>query len=310
MAAAFLSFLVARFDVDLGETARSIRGANPWLYVLALASYYASFIARGARWRLMASNVGVHRVEGGRLPSLGACSLMILLGWFANSIGWLRVGDAYRGYVFAEASRSSFSQSLGIIVAERVIDVAGVFALLLLAAGGLLLSRGVEPSATFLAASLVLALIGAAALLLMARYGHWWSSRLPARWREAYAQFHQGAIGGFKQVPLVGALTVLGWLLEVGRLYLVVQALGFSLGVPMVVFVALANAVLTTVPLTPGGVGVVEPGVVGLLVLTVPRSAAVSIILIDRSISYLSIIVFGAAAFLIRQAWRNRGTSP
>jgi uncharacterized protein (TIRG00374 family) len=140
-----------------------------------------------------------------------------------------------------------------------------------------------------------------------AQFGDRWSRWLPARWRSLYNQFRHGALGGFRQLPLVGVLTVVGWLLEVGRLFMVVKALGFSLDAPMVLFVALVNAVLTTVPLTPGGVGVVEPGIVGLLVLSVPEeSAAVAIAVLDRSISYVSVVVFGAVAFVLRQAWRSR----
>ena len=56
----------------------------------------------------------------------------------------------------------------------------------------------------------------------------------------------------------------------------------------------LANAMLTTVPITPGGLGIVEPGILGLLTLSLPRSEAVSVALLDRSISYLSIVILGA----------------
>jgi hypothetical protein len=74
----------------------------------------------------------------------------------------------------------------------------------------------------------------------------------------------------------------------------------------MVLFVALVNAVLTTVPITPGGLGVVEPGIVGLLALSLSQSSAVSTAVLDRSISYVSIVLFGALAFTLRQAWRVR----
>ena len=107
-------------------------------------------------------------------------------------------------------------------------------------------------------------------------------------------------------MPLVAALGVLGWLCEFGRLYFIIQALGFSLDLPLVLFVTLVNAVLTTVPLTPGGLGIVEPGIVGLLTLGMPRDDAVSVAFLDRSISYLSIVVIGAAMFLLRQLVRSR----
>ena len=72
---------------------------------------------------------------------------------------------------------------------------------------------------------------------------------------------------------------------------------------PLIVFVTLANAILTTIPLTPGGLGIVEPGIIGLLTLNIPASVAISIALLDRSISYVSIVVFGALLFVIQKIW-------
>ena len=104
---------------------------------------------------------------------------------------------------------------------------------------------------------------------------------------------------------MLGALSIGGWFLEVGRLFFVIKALGFSVTAPLIVFAALVNAVLSTVPLTPGGLGIVEPGIIGLLVITLPQSAAISIVILDRSLSYLSIVMIGGVAFFLRQGLRR-----
>ena len=49
-----------------------------------------------------------------------------------------------------------------------------------------------------------------------------------------------------------------------------------------------------------------EPGVPGLLLLELGRSAAVSVALVDRSITYLSVIVIGGLVFLMRQLGQGR----
>ena len=69
--------------------------------------------------------------------------------------------------------------------------------------------------------------------------------------------------------------------------------------------VSIGHAILSTVP-TPGGVGAVEPGVTGLLVLGMDRSDALSVALTDRTITYLSILVFGGIAMLLWQASYRR----
>lgn len=306
VAGSFLYFLVARFDVDLGATWRHIRASHPGLYLLALLSYYASFPVRGLRWRLIGRNAGLGR-PGQPLPSSWGCALYILLGWFVNSIGWFRVGDAYRAYLYAEGSRIPLPGALGTVLAERVMDILAIFFMLLLAAAALLVLHQAAPSPLFLVAALGMVLFGLAGLAFMGLWGRPLARRiLPHRLQVAYERFHDATFKGFRQAPVMGFLSVAGWALEVGRLYLVVKALGFSVSLPLVLFVALVNAMLTTVPITPGGVGVVEPGIVGLLVLALPRDSAVSVALLDRSISYVSVILFGGLAFALRQFWDIR----
>ena len=80
------------------------------------------------------------------------------------------------------------------------------------------------------------------------------------------------------------------------RLYFVVQALGFadvSLGLSGAVFVALIGSLLTAVPLSPAGLGIVEAGVIGVLHVAygVPLPEATAIALLDRVISVFSVIV-------------------
>jgi uncharacterized protein (TIRG00374 family) len=305
VAVSLLAFLATRFDVDLNETLDHIKDANPWWYGLAFVTYYMSFIVRGYRWRLLAANVGVHKQPGSRLPSIGESSLLLLLGWFANAIGWLRMGDAYRAYAFSDSARSSMAQSLGIIVAERMIDAVAIFVLLLTASIWLILKHDVGPSELFVVISLAMAVLGVGALIIMARYGRQLSQWLPIKWQTHYNNFHQGTLGGFRNVPMLGILSIGGWFLEVGRLFFVIKALGFDVSLPLVLFAALVNAVLSTVPITPGGLGVVEPGVIGLLSITLAQSAAISIVLLDRSLSYLSIVIVGGIAFFLRQALRR-----
>ena len=160
----------------------------------------------------------------------------------------------------------------------------------------------------FLGVGFALVLLGVAGLLVMRQFGTRLAILLPARLRTSYDRFHQGAMGSFGHLPLLLVLSVLVWFTEVGRLYFVIQALDMSTSVSfsLVLFVTLANAILTTVPITPGGLGIVEPGIMGLLTLSLARSEALSVTLLDRSISYLSIVVLGGVVFLIRQATRSR----
>jgi uncharacterized protein (TIRG00374 family) len=116
-----------------------------------------------------------------------------------------------------------------------------------------------------------------------------------------YRSFYEGTMRSFNTLPWVVLTGLLAWLAEVGRLYFVVSATGLDVGIGLVMFVSLANALLSAVPLSPGGLGIVEAGLVGLLGLAVSRDAAVSITLVDRSISYLSVVLTGVVSLLYHQ---------
>jgi len=142
-------------------------------------------------------------------------------------------------------------------------------------------------------------------LVLMRGYGPKLARFLPNRFESAYEKFHDGTVGSFGELRVPFLLSMIGWILEVGRLYFVVQALDFDISLSLVMIAALGHAILSTVP-TPGGVGVVEPGVTGLLVLGMARHDALSVALVDRSITYLSIIVIGGVIFLIWNLTKSR----
>ena len=303
LAIGFLAFLLGRFDVDLEATWSQIREANPWTYLLAFLSYYTSFLVRGIRWRIIAANSGVGREPGTQLPSLRECVLLTVVGWFGNAVSLLRVGSAYRAYLFARASHTPFSQSLGIFFAERVVDGVVIFALMLVASLALVLSRSFSRSGGFLLVGLVIVLVGLSLIFVMARFGLRLGSLLPRRFQRHYGRFHQGTIGGLHRLPLLAGLSAVGWLLEAGRLLLVIQSLGLSPTWPLALFVAMVNGVLTTIPLTPGGLGVVEPGIAGILAIKLSTTSAISVAVLDRSISYVSVIFIGGLLVLLQRLW-------
>jgi uncharacterized protein (TIRG00374 family) len=160
----------------------------------------------------------------------------------------------------------------------------------------------------------LLCAVGIGLILFMAvgggrRYIH----RLPVRIAERYENFRHGAVQSLSPWPLVTLLTVLVWCLEGTRLGLVVAALDLqSLMHPaQFLLVALAAALLTTVPFTPGGLGLVEGGMIGVLaaVADVPHNAAAAITVLDRSITYGSVAVVGFVFYALTHVRQPRATS-
>ena len=303
VAGVFLTLLVTRFDVDLAAVWDQVKASNPWYLALAVAVHYTTFAFRGARWRLLLRNA---QGKASPVPGVAYCSQLVLLGWFVNSVVGFRSGDAYRAYLYRDEQDASFSRTIGTILAERMLDTVLVL-LLLLVSVPFLVGGGQRASWIVLGFAIVLVVaLGGALLAMMLARGRV-PRALPAWLAERYQRFHQGALASFAQLPPVTLWGLLGWLAETGRLFLVVQALGLEIDLPLVIFITLANSLLTLVP-TPGGLGAVESGVptlvVGLSSLSI--SAATALVLVDRAISLVSIIIVGAALFLIRQALPGR----
>jgi len=137
---------------------------------------------------------------------------------------------------------------------------------------------------------------------------------LPHKVVDFYERFEEGVFGsvGARGLPMLGVLTVLIWMTEAMRLYFVIRALGFAdvdLGISGAMFVALIGSLLTAVPFTPGGIGLVEGGM-GLVLTTVFKASsghALAIVLVDRAISVFSIVVLGSIAYVISSKPRGRG---
>ncbi|MCC7276273.1 MAG: flippase-like domain-containing protein, partial [Alphaproteobacteria bacterium] len=99
-------------------------------------------------------------------------------------------------------------------------------------------------------------------------------------------------------------LGALFWLGDGMRVWFVSHALGAALPPSVTILVATMGALLTVIPFTPAGLGVVELGVGSILigVLGLDPALAGSIILLDRVVTYWSLLLVGGALYL----WRTR----
>jgi uncharacterized protein (TIRG00374 family) len=296
-ALALLYFLVTRVHINLTETVAHIRRANLLLFTLALVVYYLSFPVRGLRWRVLMENAGFDDKE---VPPARDLAEIIYLSWFANCLVPAKLGDLYRGYLVKKHAGLSLSKTMGTILAERILDFVVLFALM--GVSGLISFRGRLPPAILQALGITLAIVLAAMVGLLAMRGlnRTLQRLLPARLGEVYARFAEGTLYSFGRLPLLLLYTLLAWLAEAGRFLFVLLSLGLMLSPSAIVFIALGGSLLTTLPLTPGGLGFVEGGVTMALALYgMNKELAVSVALLDRAISYVSLVVLGAVVYLV-----------
>lgn len=296
-------FFALTVKIDVGKIWENVLKVNAWWLLAAFVIYYLAFIARALRWRLLLQNAGFAEEKGVNLPGVPVLMEIIFLSWFVNCIVPAKLGDAYRGYLLKKNANASFSRTLGTIFAERIADVLVLFGLL--CAGGLIAFSRVQNKIGGISLVFVLGL-GLVAIiiagLVVLRYGgdkveKW----IPARFRGFFNRFRHGTVSSFKrktQLELY-ALTMIIWLCEGARLYFVLQGLGIELGLSVVIFIALTSSLLTTIPFTPAGLGAVEGTIVFVLTtFDIEKNLAGSVAILDRVISYWSIIVLGVIVYI------------
>jgi glycosyltransferase 2 family protein len=305
IALAIVVFAFRGLDIDIRQTWNYMRSANPWLMLVAFAVFYLTFPLRAFRWRTLLINAEVP-IESGRhsWASLPALTEYFYLSWFANCIVPAKLGDAYRGYLLKHNGRVSFSATFGTIFAERLLDMLGLFAMLVFSgwlAFGAHMPEGTQIIFGFGALLVVLILAGLAGMRWLSPFIH---RLVPHRFHRIYNDFEHSALCSFKPVviPRLFVLTGAIWALEGLRLFFVIQALshqGIALALPAIIFVGLASALLTALPLTPAGLGVIESTVtVVLTFFAVPASLGGAVTLLDRLVNFWSVIFFGLLLYL------------
>lgn len=285
--------LVVWFDIRKAFV--TVRSARLDMFGLAVVLFYLSFVFRGERWHQMLQNA---TIDADRRDSWET----LFLSFYANNIVPGQLGDLYRGHLLGARGQFASSRVIGTVVADRVLD------LMVIVSGFLLLGL-------FLYAESVYAVIntlvtGQQVLLVLfvggiVVVGFYLVSRVDRVNRSL-----SKAVEGFKtsvsrkNAGTVLVLTVLLWAAVVFRVWLVVQAVGIDQGVLFAGFLGFTMLFLSMVPLTPAGLGVVEVvTTAGFVFVGMNAELMLAAILLDRTITYGSLIVTGAtvAALTDRQ---------
>ena len=306
---AFIAFFVALNGAALSKVPGLIAGANPWLVLLAFLVFYLGFPLRGLRWAMLLRGTGFR-------IGVKDSTEILTLSWLVNCLVPAKLGDVYRAYLLRINSDASMSRTFGTVFIERIMDIFTI-ALLGIAAGYWSFRNNLPDSIQLLfGIALVIVALLAVALFTLRNFGRriLTALPLPGRILEFYDRFEQGVFGALqrRQLPALAGLSVAIWMTEAMRLYFVVLALGFpdvELGISGAVFVALIGSLLTAVPLSPAGLGIVEAGIVGVLTVVygVPLPEATAIALLDRVISVFSVIVFGSILYAVSGKPRGEG---
>jgi len=268
--------------------------------LLMLAILYAAMTVRAWRWQVLLDAVG-YRVGLGSLWSL------LLTGYFLNTVVPARAGDLARIFLLGRWHKVPFETATGALVMERAIDVVVI---LVGAAGAayMVLPALVPPVVAegYLAAMLIMlalfvVLLGAPRLegLLL---GLWSNRRYQSLMGLAFSFLAavRRMATDWRRLALAVGQTVLIWGAEVAVASLAMGALNIHLPLGQMTFCILTVDLSGAVPVLPGGLGQVEAVYLSLLLLLqAPKEAAGVAILLNRTVSFWSIMLVGGITTLL-----------
>jgi uncharacterized membrane protein YbhN (UPF0104 family) len=314
IAIAAIWFIARRVEIDPAAIWAQVRQASPLLLAAAFFLWYGSFFVRAWRWGRMLDAAGLATAHGVQIPPTRGLAEIVALAFFANSIVPAKLGDAYRGYLLKREAGVSFSAGFGTILAERLVD-AMMLVVVLAGSALLVFGRTLPPQAApALTLGALLLIVGAAGIWVM------WLTRntlvrfLPHRVQGAYTRLQGAVFGSLRSPALVLGIGLLLWFGDGMRVWFVARSLDAGISPAVAILVAVMGALLTIIPFTPAGLGVVEIGVGSVLigVLGVDPVMAGSIILLDRVVAYWSVLAVGAVLYVrrTRREYREAAASP
>jgi glycosyltransferase 2 family protein len=290
---AVVGLIYVAFNLNFREVWAGIRASDFRWYLLGFALFYMSLPLRAWRWQVLLANAG------DRLP-LGHIIRTIFRAWFVNCALPGRGGDLYSAYLLRQEAGLSLVRTGGTIFTARMLDLITLIALLawIFLAGFRDRLPAVFGNIVYSGLGLVVLLV--LGLIALGLFRERIAKRLPERFAIYLENFSHGLFRSMGKLPLLLMATLLLWVLEAARLWCVLAAVGALVEPLRVAFLALAAAIVTTLPLSPGGLGTVEALFAELFPrMGIAATLSGSAIFLDRFINYWFILLAGLVYFLL-----------
>lgn len=293
---ASIAVLVA--SVDVGASLRVLAGAEPaWLLATVLL-VPGQILLRAFRWHLLLP----HGPNGAR-PSVARVAPVLVVGYLGNLVLPARLGELVRTYLVARRENLEVSGVLGSVLLERVLDLASLAVIAVLAA----VAAGapdwiVNGLAAVSAGGLVVVflLVGPgvrSAVRLVARLGVRLTGRLE-RPLVLLAGFAAGAAGDGRRIVAVAmVLSAATWLFVATTFWLVGQSLGLALHPEAALLITAVTVLGTAIPSAPAHIGTFQvAAVVAATSLGVPAAEALALGLLAHVITTVPMALVGVGA--------------
>lgn len=289
--------LAAR-QADWARVLLSVRQAHGLWLLAGIAGTLATYLLFAVRWRTISRQAFPLRT--------GDAFHYIMIGYLANMVMPLRLGDVTRGVLAARGTGARTVTILATMALERILDVAAILLLALLVSWKMALPAPVRLAALSFAWATAVAVLLFLSLLLLPETLKGKLLAMGERMPERPLGFVRGLIRQFKAgvgslldaALLVRSVTLslLAWGTFSAATLFFLYAFSFDLPWPAAVFVVVVVNLGAAIPSSPGFIGVYHYLVVlALGVWTVPRSEALGYALATHGLTLLIYLAVGGA---------------
>jgi uncharacterized protein (TIRG00374 family) len=234
----------------------------------------------------------------------------LMFGFLLNYLLPARAGDIARGAALKTTEKTPMGISLSTIVIERAMDMFTLA--LMLGAGAMFVSRGRTMSIVAIAA-LAIAFLLVVMLFFAYRYDAFISRKLGKRF-PAISGFMNSMKEGLYRIYsnpsaliLSIAISVPVWIFEISGIYIAAMAIGYKIPFSLAAVAGITSFLAQTIPITPGGIGIYEGTMAGVLALFgIPVSTGFSLALVDHFVRSSVTIIFGMVS-TIHLGFASRG---
>jgi hypothetical protein len=276
--------------IEWSAVGGALRRTNLLLLLPALGFLTLLFIVRAYRWQQLVKPLS-------SLPFQPFWSAS-LIGFMANDLLPLRVGELVRAYALAHMTTVRVSTALATAILERVWDTVAVGVLTLLTFSRFSLPRWVTRTNWIVLSICVVILVGGA---WAAKRGTPTFTWLPPRFAAATARFVSGlrSLNNVSALLWVLFLSFALWFALVGYYWVLLRACGFSLPFEAALLVTVFTVFAAAVPAAPGFVGTFQYAVVlALSFFSVPKGEALGFSIIAHLAQLLPVTVAGLIALM------------
>lgn len=279
------------------EAAEALAGANYFWVVLMLPVTVWTLFIRAQRWRVFLQGVGVPPLR----PLVSATNI----GFMANMILPLRIGEVIRPVMLSRRAKLPLSGVLASVLLERIFDMFTILFLFGVSASLVNVSDEVRQWGWMLT-GLAVAVAGVIVLIrlqerLALRIARWMADRLPAHLGDSAYGFAEGFVRALEMLDSPMAyVRAFAWSLYLWVAISVVYVFGFwafHMDVPELrgaLVLTTLVAIAVSVPSAPGFIGSFQLGcVLGLRIFGIKESPALAFSLIVHLSQFVGVIGAG-----------------